>query len=500
MARRGVGIDITGNEVRAVQLRRTRHGYRLEQARIQAIHGERGAREEGAPVGGRERVIEALKELIQGGRFRSGPSVASAMPGASVFFQNIQTDLSSLEQIKQVLQFELEDHLPLPFEDIVADVCDFRDDDDDARAAFIGGVSRNALRDRMALLRESGIECDLIDAEVCALKALVAANYPSIAKATYLIAYLRETHTILAVCENGHLLSARTLPLADIEAEEDQQAADSELTRPTLVREMELTWRSALHGPIPSSAHLLLGGDRGSPESLSEALREELPCRILSFNPFENVICAKGHEEDPNLSIAMGLAIRASEDGAMGMNFLEAETYQQVQATEAQRGLVLLGLLLVAILGVWCGNVLVQKQRLETEYGRIRNEIREEFQSAFPDERNIVKELAQAAAQLEALRKEYGSLAAIVGREVDPLRILQKITSAVPPELKAGISEFSITGQQAYLGGRTNSFEAVDELRARLEKIDDFAAVTVARTDVDRKTREVRFRLQIALP
>jgi hypothetical protein len=49
------------------------------------------------------------------------------------------------------------------------------------------------------------------------------------------------------------------------------------------------------------------------------------------------------------------------------------------------------------------------------------------------------------------------------------------------------------------ISGTTDTFEAVDDIKSKLEQIDIFKKVTINSTNKDRTGKEVRFQMKVAL-
>jgi general secretion pathway protein L len=96
--------------------------------------------------------------------------------------------------------------------------------------------------------------------------------------------------------------------------------------------------------------------------------------------------------------------------------------------------------------------------------------------------------------RLADAKKRYGAL----GSGTSALDVMKTVTDGIPKEVRANFQEFTLEGDRLRLQGETPSFEAVDRIKAELQKSPLFADVSVqdTRMGVDNK---VKFRLDIKL-
>jgi Tfp pilus assembly PilM family ATPase/Tfp pilus assembly protein PilN len=496
MAKRAIGVDITPAGVFAAQLVKRGDAVRCERVYSKEL-AEAPQKE-----GGSEQTAGALKALMQEGEFRTDVPVGVSMPAGSVFFQNLETDLPSLDHVRQVIGFELEDDLPVAPDQLVIDVCAAHRRTDRNWYLLIGAVRKAALEERMALHSQAGIECDVVDAEVCALHAAVARNHPDVAEGRYALIHTGETNTIMAISEGGQLLTARDFPhprQAGGEAASDEEARES---ASRLLQEIRLTWQGAFGGALSSDAKVVLGGRRETAAYLAELIKEHLECEVTVFDPFARIACADQVRGDGAYGKALGLALRAMNEGVGGMNFLAVDKLKARRATGIKRALVVLGILIGAVVAVWGTHLVLQLRDLQEQNRRLKTEMREAFLAALPEEQHIVneeKQLQLLEEHLEDLQKEREAVASVAPGTVTPLQVLQYISSAVPERMDVKISDLSITGQSVRLRGTTDSFSSVDELRSRFGRIPGFVNVETGPVDVGRSEDEIRFTIYITV-
>ena len=493
MAKRTIGIDIGPNMVRAVQLVHSRRGVHIERVASCAVGGTSPRDEAG------HALSTALLSLIKDGGFKSGAEVAVNVPCDAVYFQTLETDLTNLDHVQQVLKFELEEDFPFPMDELVMDVCGVRRLRGDAQSILVAAVGRNTLRERLRVLADAGIACGVMDADVCALHAVIRETHSHLANAPIMMAYLREAHVLLAIAEQGHLVTARSFALRPaVEGEWAEADSIGDLAA-ALARETELTWRDSFGTAIPPATPLVVGGDAELTHDVSERLREELPCDVTTISSFGAMTVSEDVETPPSFALAAGLALRAGGGTTPGMNFLAADTLKSDRVMETKRALIISGVALGAIAVAWFSGLFLQWKALERDYQGIRAETRRIFNETVPEEKKIVHELQQLDEKLGALRREYDTFASVTARGATPLRIMGLISAAIPKRINVKISELTIVGRSVRLTGTTSSFRSVDSLKARLEAVAEFASVQIQPTEVDHKSGTVRFTLLISI-
>jgi len=488
MAVRSIGVDLRPTEVRVVQLLCSGRRVRLENACARAIGGQAPAQDDTD----KGSAAIALNSLVveEGLRARTG---AVGIPSDAVFFERHRTDLPQEDQVRQVLYFELEDEFPLPVEDMVLDICSARKLPEGGLSLLVGAAARSALREGAQALTDAGLACDLVDAEVCAVHAVIAENHPEVAQGPFVMAYVRGRRLILGVADEGSLLSARAFPVSK---GPEPDGALEELAS-TAAREIEMTWRDLFGGSMPPATALALGGESEQLDRLAALLEERLGCAVTLLEPFARIARPDEQEASSEFTIALGLALRAADRGAGGMNFLAADRFKANKAAALKRGLVVFAILAALLAVSWLLGLLLHLQRLEREDRRVTAEINKIFRETLPEEPNIVDPLLQLQTHLKALRAEYDSFASAAPDAQSPLRILQLISAGAPANIKVTISELSIRGRSVLLKGAADSLKSADAFKRAMQTVAEFGAIEI--TDINMDRGNPRFTMAITL-
>ena len=474
MSRKAIGIEIGRGHVRAVQIVRTGGGPKVEKA---------WAGECGAP----ESVEAALRALFGEHGFSRRAKVAVAMPHGAVFFRRKQCDARAIHQARQMLRFELEDDLPIAYDDLVVDVCGPWQP---GQETLVGAVSRAELHKLRDSLAGAGIRCAVVDAAACAVHAATSENRAWSAEADVMIIHLDGDAATLAVMQGGQLADARSVVLP--------AAAEPDVAARELAREVELTWHGMAGGRPKHTPLLLLSGEAGQAAALGELLRQSLGWEVQPLDALGKVQWPCGIDRDPRFTVAAGLALRASAADVPGMNFLDGAGSRKANAAGIRKHVMATAVLGVALAASWCVGLFLKLNGLEREYQQLKTETRQVFQKTLPQETKIVSELQQMEERLRALRKEYDSLAAMAGEGAGgaaPLDVLERVSASVAAGLRLRVSDLSVAGRAVRMTGTLDSFKAVDDLKGRLQRVDEFGGVAVQDVGMDRATGAVRFTL-----
>lgn len=489
--KRSIGIDISRDKVRVVQLGHSRGRLSLEQACVQQIPNSTSLNENS--VTDLRTLIKAI--MTQEG-FDTHATATVAMPSDRVFFHSFRTELSKDEDVRRLLKFELEDDFPVPFDDLVADICSCRELKEHKRQFLVGAVSRSELRDWVKILTEAGVECSVVTADACALHTALAFSHDLAYKLPSIIIYADGSRTILAISENNRLVCVRNLNYQDVSVNEDNT---STVTASMLTREIELTWRAIFNSCSPVPTRILVSGNNELIQNLSEALTKETNYEIIILDPFVRIRCPAQQHVDSELTIALGLALMGANKNIDVLNFLAADALKEDQKVKTKQSALVFGVLLLAIGILLVGNLFIQLNTLESQRQSIKRQIRQVFIQTLPEEKRIVNELAQMTEQFERLKAEYSTFATAISNRTSPLRILQGISEKITPDENISVSNISINAESVRLSGTATSFESVDNVISMLHQIDEFDRVELQSTDIDPRSSRLRFSLLITM-
>jgi type II secretory pathway component PulL len=202
---------------------------------------------------------------------------------------------------------------------------------------------------------------------------------------------------------------------------------------------------------------------------------------------------------DGQFAIALGLALVGLDSAGDTLNFLNADLSQVDRAAKSKvkQAALVSAVLLVAVLGLLGFRMLRELRSLEAERAGVSQEIRAVFTDAFPEDKKIVNEAAQMKEHLDSLRKEHNMLAAMVGKRIQPLRMLYVLSEKMTSEKGVGISSFSIKDKTIRIAGTGNSFESIEQFLEELRQVPEFGSIELEDMAQSRGSGRPEFRLLI---
>jgi len=484
---RSVGIDITADGIRLVQVSRRRGKLSLLGTSAREVRQREGS--DTAIEAQMQNPASLLAEAIRDVKLRANTVVVAGLPYQKVFFSTLRTELTKREDVRRLLKFELEDDFPLPFDDLVADMCSRRRAGDDKYQYLIAAASRGQINASVQMLRDAGRQCSVLSTDACALAAIARLIQPSDDSRPRVILHVDGCRAILGLLQDGAVVCARHLSCT----------GNAEAIGATLAREIELAIRGTLGKQHQPPVQILLTGPnellRELSARLSQATGHEVICCELSQ------VISPARALDGQFAVALGLALIGLDSRSDELNFLSADLSQVDRAAKsrAKRSALVSAILFAVILGLLGVRTLHRLRDLERERGQLAREIRSVFVEAFPEEKKVVNELAQMNEHLTALRKEHDTLAAVTGKRIQPLRVLHLLSEKMTSEKGIGISSFSVREGTIRVTATGSSIESVEQFLGELRQVPEFDSVALEDVSLSRGSDRPEFRLVISL-
>ncbi len=501
MVKRCIGIDIGSSCLRAVQVARTGEHFNIEK-----VFSIQTRRESDSPP-------EILRSLRSKYGFDRRADVSISMPNDAVFYRNFETDVTGLEQIcglnkrdpklkkecasGENTQSVLEHNFPIESDEIVSQVCSYRQASGDKYSVLAAAVKRASLHERMNILAEAKIHPNRVEAAIFAIHSAIAVDHPEIMTGQAIIAYMDESYLTLAVTENNSILIVRNIPIVS-NSDSNVDSAQEQIAE-VLSQEVKITWQKVFGRAIQKDTKIYLVSRDNFSNELEAAIEEILPCQTTIVDSFKKVECSAQGDGDTEITLAKGLALRALvPDRTAGINFRQADTANAKPTLDRKKEFITFAILLAAIAVVSLLGLFVRLSYLERKYAHIKNEITQVFKAALPEEKNIVSPLAQLEQELQSLRKDYRLFAPLAPTDSRPLEVLRCITLNRPSQGNVKIVDLLITTESVRLNGTCDSFESVYQWQRLLQEIPGFALVDVQDVQKEPKSGAVHFTIVVS--
>jgi general secretion pathway protein L len=509
-----VGLDLGSHTVKAVELRQTLRG--VEIGRLKSVPAPAGAAVD----------PDALRNFFRAHQLPT-ERVVCAVPGDRVTRRLLRFPFSDRRRIAQAVPFEVEGEIPFPLEEVFVD-WELVSGDRSRAEVVATVVPRSEVAGRLQGLEAAGVPARVVEAE-----GLVLANLAELLPlpGKRLLIDLGHAKTTLCLLVDGKPRAARTLPVGGralsraIASDRGLSEADAERLKceegvfvhgfdsrmpgalavlDRLVRELLRMLgglEAVLGGPAKSTLDeitLLGGGSRLHRIDEYLVARSGLATARLSVppTPIGKAFLAAG---DPlRYAPALALALRGTLRARTRMNFLQQEFAPRLDlrrmGQELRWTLRLTGAAAVLALAFAATAMVVESRRAD----RLEVTLRQLWSEAFPGAPvppdvpvALRRSLLDAQQRADFLGVYRGNLSA--------LDLFAAISARVPRDLPVVFEELTIDGQVIRIRGHTQSFEAVDRLRASLAGTDPFSEVRVSEIQADPTRGGNTFSVTISL-
>ena len=431
-----------------------------------------------------EGLTGCLKE-ISTGMDLAGCLCAVGFPSHEVFFRNLQVPFKETRKIRQILPFELEAHLPLPIDELDIDFHSVKSADHNRLIA--AAIEKSRLQSFLEPIRNAGLEPEIITPRAYAMVRCLMhlGNLPQ----NCLILCTDAAHGVLALISKAQLVVLRSFALP---SGSDQTA----VIRRSILQTMG-AFEETGAGEAVCEKIYWCGGDLVSAENLIP-LSDAMGCPVVRVNLFKDIDHGLGRPrsvpwQSPQMDYALALALTAHYrfEGI----FFRRSTLKKRWA-EHKKSLIQTGILAGVVLLLAGFNIFTDLHGLERRMALIDSRIRAQFAATLPEVTRIVDPLHQMQQKVNEIRSRY-ALPQSGENPVRQLDVLNEISTRVPPSMDVELTSFVSGSDGVVISGNTDTFNAVDEIKNRLEKGDFFKTVTITAANMDRTSNRVQFNLKL---
>jgi general secretion pathway protein L len=401
-------------------------------------------------------LVEILKERSKDW---AGARIVSSIPGHYFSQRTIPFPFADHNRVEKALPFEIEDSVPFPLDDVVLDhvildgAADGKGTGGQRETPVLGlMLPKVILRRHLDLLAGAGLDPQVIVPSYVGLYSiskmmktegctLFVCDRDLCIKCGETVKGLRSFSGLQTTAGLRHTLQA-------LETEYKERVEKASLLCPDSGVEAEL---SALGIVVEQVAPEFSGSKAADPVSLGLALSEHLNFRNGEFT------------------------YRAADEGLR----------------RKKRTLIIAGAVALALAAV---NVGVKLYVVESGYGKLDREMKQIYRQTFPDAKTVADPLRQMRDKLEEAKRKFG----VLGSGSSALDVMRAVTDGVPKEVRVSFQEFSLEGDRLKLQAEAGSFEAVDKIKAELQKAPLFSDVIVQDTRMGVENK-VKFRMEIKL-
>ncbi len=385
---KGFGIDLGQHSVKLVELRKERGGLRLHRAKIVRTGATGGMSKDEKE----KALVSALKKALSGVDIGQSP-ISIATPGLSAFIRYVKLPPVTPQRLKQIIGYEAQQQVPFPLNEVIWDYQVLDSGTEAETSVVLVAIKKDVLSDLIKSIKTCGIEPAFVDHRPLAVYNSIKYNYePS--GGVVVIIDVGEKTTDISVENEGQLCWTRSARIgsADIteairkkygvsieEAERikeeqvvvlptgaDENAADE--------KTLDL-WR-AVKGPVSSIGAELqrtinyfqtqLGGTRADKIIITGGLSmmpnidvlfgKIIGADVEKLDPLKKISAAEGLlggiDAGANLSVALGLGLRALGHGFSRINLLPESIVSRQELTKKRAYLILSGVSIALMVGI----------------------------------------------------------------------------------------------------------------------------------------------------
>ncbi len=408
-------------------------------------------------------------------------------------YRILQIPFKDSKKIKMVLPFELEPTVPYPVEDLFIDFIDLgsagHNDHTDVIAV---AVPKSELTPYLGTLNAIKIDPEIVTLSGLPA-ALCLANQTDAGKNQLFLKIDKALSTLFIAIDGGiKLIRSFPTPVTD-----DTKAGSlGAFVHRTLSAFGELS-----HSEYQPPNMVVTGsGLNGANFDADISRFLDLPVKRLNFADHLSIPIDGEHNKpwDPDLmDNALALALMEIE-GIRALNFHKGGFAAKKFIVKHKKYLIKTGILAASVLALLLFNVIAESYTLNRRIDRFNRQITGIFQETFPEVKRIVDPFQQMQIKVLEAKKNAVFETAMTSQIIN-IDILNNISKSISDSITVDITRMVISPDNVLISGTTDTFEAVDDIKSKLEQIDAFKKVTINSTNKDRSGKEIRFQMKVAL-
>lgn len=339
-------------------------------------------------------IVSTLRDIMREHGIKKAPLIM-AVSGQAVFPRFVKLPPVAGEKVYQIVQYEAEQNVPFPIDEVVWDYQLIEDPDSDEISVMLVAVKTDTVIRLTDCVVAADLEPEIVDVAPMALYNLVRYNYPDLEGCTMVLDVGSRSSNLIFI--EGQRIFSRSMPVAGNaitqelmkefevsfeEAEElkkehgfvafggvyagpDSEIADrvSKVVRNVITRlhaevNRSINFYRSQQGGSPPSLVLMCGGSSIIPHT-DTFFREKLQIQVEYLNPFVNIAVGAGIDaEQAGMDVHMlcevaGLAVRRSLKCPVEINLMPPNLVAKKTFRRRQPFFVLAGTGLVLILVCW---------------------------------------------------------------------------------------------------------------------------------------------------
>jgi general secretion pathway protein L len=483
MSRKVLGIDIRKESVSAVMVKTS-----LRESWIDAYAH--------VPISDSSEDEDAFKTALETLRSEidtDGCDCVVSISADHFSYRILQVPFKDSKKIKMVLPFELEPTVPYPVDDLFIDFINLESEGHADHTDVIAvAVPKSELTPYLGTL--GTIKIDPVMVTLSGLPAALCLANQADGDKNQLFLKVDKAVSTLFIVINGGIKLIRSFPTPVT----DDTRADSlgAFVHRTISAFGELSQSEY----EPPDIVITGSGLNGAEFDVDVSRFLDLPVKRLNFADRLRIPIEEEHSKlwDPTL-MDNALALAQMEIGGIkGLNFHKGQFAAKKFIAKYRSTLIKTGILAIAVLSLLIFNVIADSYTLNRQIDRFNRQISGIFQETFPQVKRIEEPFLQMQIKVQEVQKEAELQTSSTSKALS-IDILNNISKSISETITVDINRMVISPDSVLITGTTDTFEAVDDIKSKLEQIDMFNKVTVNSANKDRSGKEVRFQMKVGL-
>jgi len=451
-----------------------------------------------APPDIENRIFWALSRVTEELDTQGATCILSIPPG-EVTYRNVTVPFKERRKIAQLLPLELESGLPCAVEDLTIDFDIVRKSDyTDIIAA---AVKTETVGKTVEILKSFDITTRYITTGPVAEAMCLVRPGAAARESDFLFISIDDSCATACMVFSGKLHLARTFKLPRTGAGSRNGRVKKEIARVIASFETIYDFDCRFDRIMVSNA-------------ASGAVDDDMPALIALLNDvFEadaglvdmfvdgglKMLSAPDVESREKRLYNSALGLSGIEIGGIApFNFSSEHYFLHKYWMDNKREFIVTGALVAFVFLMIMINTVVHARFLENQVQKRDDEIVDIFRSTFPDETRIVDPLHQMRAEINQVRQD-SALAQNPRANIPNIDILNAISTLIPDEIDVLITNMVRSDDHVTISGTIDTFNAVDDVKGRLERSDLFENITISAANMDSSINRIRFRIRLDL-
>jgi Tfp pilus assembly PilM family ATPase len=408
------------------------------------------ATEEGAnPKAALESAVQSLRQQIDPREHR----IVTAVSCEDVFCQSLRLPTTQADELKQMLDLQIDTLTPLPLEDVVYSFEPLEKTDTDTKV-LVAVARKAAVNERVGALEAAGLEAEVVAVDtLAAFHGLVRRDVlPRDEKLNVFVLFTVSAANVV-VYSHGSPVTVRSIVAGEgiLSSAENKAALREELTRTLVAAEAEM--------PKCETGRMTFA-------TWSERLRAEVEELARTWSDRAEFL-SNGSAPSPALS----LCVETATEEAVRLNLLPDEWRQRRRTARFRKTLIRAAIAVGAVYLLAVAVFLTMMGIRRAQLSRVESEIKKHG-GEFTDARQLHRLLFEMQKQIDP---KYSAL-----------EVLRQVSALMPADNSLKLASFDFKKDATVkLRGQTASAGTATEFISRLEKCELFSKVNTGsmRTD-----------------